>query len=73
MLRRNTRPPSSGKKMEAASSSEMVVDLSSYRTCPNVKYYNLNTAVAQFVEALRYKPERRGFDSRWSHWNFSLT
>jgi hypothetical protein len=30
-------------------------------------------AVAQFVEALRCKPEGRGFDSRWSHWNFSLT
>jgi hypothetical protein len=27
----------------------------------------------QLVEALRYKPEGRGFDSRWSHWNFSLT
>jgi len=25
------------------------------------------------VEALRYKPEGRGFDSRWCHWNFSLT
>ena len=30
-------------------------------------------AVAQLVEALRYKPEGRGFDSRWNHWNFSLT
>jgi hypothetical protein len=30
-------------------------------------------AVALLVEALRYKPERRGFDSRWCHWNFSLT
>ena len=30
-------------------------------------------AVAQLVEALRYKPEGRGFDSRWSHWNFSVT
>ena len=29
-------------------------------------------AVAQLVEALRYKPGR-GFDSRWCHWNFSLT
>ena len=29
--------------------------------------------VAQLVEALRYKPERRGFDSRWCHWDFSLT
>jgi hypothetical protein len=27
-------------------------------------------AVAQLVEALRYKPEGRGFDSLWSHWNF---
>jgi hypothetical protein len=25
------------------------------------------------VEALRYKPEGRGIDSRWFHWNFSLT
>ena len=30
-------------------------------------------AVAQLVEALRYNPEGRGFDSRWCHWNFSLT
>jgi len=30
-------------------------------------------AVAQLVKALRYKPESRGFDSRWCHWNFSLT
>jgi hypothetical protein len=29
-------------------------------------------AVAQFVEALPYKPEGRGFDSRCCHWNFSL-
>ena len=29
-------------------------------------------AVAQLVEALRYKPEGRRFDSRWCHWNFSL-
>jgi hypothetical protein len=29
--------------------------------------------VAQLVEALNYKLEGRGFDSRWRHWNFSLT
>jgi hypothetical protein len=29
--------------------------------------------VAQLVEALRYKPEAHGFDSRFCHWNFSLT
>jgi hypothetical protein len=28
--------------------------------------------VAQLVEALSYKPEGRGFDSRWYQWNFSL-
>ena len=33
----------------------------------------VGTAVAQLVEALRYKSEGRGFDSRWCHWNFSLT
>jgi hypothetical protein len=34
-----------------------------------VKY--LGYVVAQFVEALLYKLEGRGFDFRW--WNFSLT
>jgi hypothetical protein len=29
-------------------------------------------AVAQLVQALRYKPEGRGFDSRWGNWNFSV-
>jgi hypothetical protein len=29
--------------------------------------------VTQLVEALRYKPEGCGFDSRWCHGNFSLT
>jgi hypothetical protein len=30
-------------------------------------------AVLQLVEAVRYKPEGRGIDSRFCHWNFSLT
>jgi hypothetical protein len=30
-------------------------------------------AVAQLVEALRYKLEGRVFDFRWCLWNFSLT
>ena len=33
----------------------------------------LGYAVAQLVEALRNKPEGRGFDSRWCYRNFSLT
>jgi hypothetical protein len=28
--------------------------------------------VAQLVEALRYKPEGRGFDSRLCHWKFFI-
>jgi hypothetical protein len=56
------------------------------RTCVNVWLYSpdkledlgwlyLETgyALAQVVEALCYKPDGRGFDSRWRHWNFSLT
>jgi hypothetical protein len=35
--------------------------------------HSLRHAVAQLVEALSYKPEGRGFDSRWCYWNFSLT
>jgi len=30
-------------------------------------------AVAKLVEAVRYKPEGRGFDSRWCHCYFSST
>ena len=30
-------------------------------------------AMAQLVEALRYKPEGRGFDFRWCHSGFPLT
>jgi hypothetical protein len=29
--------------------------------------------VTSLVEAVRYKPEGRRFDSRWYHWNFSLS
>jgi hypothetical protein len=35
--------------------------------------YILGHAVAQWFEALRYKPEGRGIDCRWCHWNFLLT
>ena len=37
------------------------------------KTYLRSSIVAQLVEALHYKLEGRGFDSRWYHWNFSLT
>jgi hypothetical protein len=39
------------------------------------KIYDLKWghAVAQLFEELRSKPEGRGFDSRWCHWNFLFT
>jgi hypothetical protein len=41
------------------------------------EFYNLLTYLGHavggaVVEALRYKPEGSGIDSRWCHWNFSL-
>ena len=35
--------------------------------CNYCKYLQVH-AVAQLVEALRYKSEGRGFDSQWFHW-----
>ena len=32
-----------------------------------MEFINEDSAVARLVEALRYKPEGRGFDSRWHH------
>jgi hypothetical protein len=37
----------------------------------NYRYYNKHRSGA-VVEALRYKLEGRGIDSRWCYWNFSL-
>ena len=40
-----------------------------------VRVHFINTGtllVAQLVEALRYKPEGRGFASRWCHWIFFI-
>jgi hypothetical protein len=34
---------------------------------------NAGARAGAVVEALRYKPESRGIDSRRCHWNFSLT
>jgi hypothetical protein len=42
-------------------------NIHSYSCCDNRGH-----AVAPLVEALRYKPEGRGFDFRWCNWNFSL-
>jgi hypothetical protein len=39
----------------------------------NYHNYVIGARSGAVVEALRYKPEGRGIDSRWCHWNFSLT
>jgi hypothetical protein len=50
-----------------------------YRQQPKVFRDGANPGTARFdvftslTGALLYKPEGRGFDSRWCHWNFSLT
>jgi hypothetical protein len=37
-----------------------------------VIYSELGAGGGAVVETLGYKPEGRGIDSRWCHWNFSL-
>jgi hypothetical protein len=37
------------------------------------QYFNCGARGGAVVKALRYKPTGRGFDSRWCHWNFSVT
>jgi len=35
--------------------------------------FSLHSALVYVIKALSYKPAGRGFDSRWCHWNFSVT
>jgi hypothetical protein len=42
-------------------------------TIKGLHMFRAGARVGVVVEALRYKPEVRGIDSRWCHWNFSLT
>ena len=39
----------------------------------NIQSYLTSCRGSLVVKALRYKPAGRGFDSRWFHWNFSVT
>jgi hypothetical protein len=51
-------------------------DISCYCIVLNVVYvlqFNLEHPVAQLVEALRCKSDDHEFDSRWCHWDFSLS
>jgi len=44
-----------------------------HRLFPISYYLYLGARGGIVVKALRYKPAGRGFDSRWCHWNFSVT
>jgi hypothetical protein len=49
-----------------------------WRRLRNEEYYDVYVSPSgacggAVVEALSYKPEGRGIDPRWCHWNFSLT
>jgi hypothetical protein len=39
---------------------------------PYLGTHHLGVRGGLVIEALRYKPEDRGIDSRWCHWNFSF-
>ena len=51
-----------------------VIDWTCFFIVKSLTYiFRRRNAVAQLVEALCYKPEGHGFDSRWCQRNFSLT
>jgi hypothetical protein len=50
---------------------EKIIHIENGRLPPSIKY-NIDRDM-QLVEALRHKPEGRGFDSRWCQWEFSVT
>jgi hypothetical protein len=84
-IRETVHRPRTEKVYEIHSSEYLTKSVSIKTECwkhqSNLPHFRLITsyknvggyAVAQLVEALRYKPEGRGFDSRWCHWIFSLT
>ena len=39
----------------------------------HIIFYYLGARGGVVVKALLYKPAGHGFDSRWCHWNFSVT
>jgi len=53
----------------------MTRNLAEFRAFTKFYITKLNIALrgGVVVKALRYKPAGRGFDSRWCHWNFSVT
>ena len=52
---------------------EMIVDLRAIIGIYDYVLFQHGARGGVVVKALRYKPAGRGFDSRWCHWNFSVT
>jgi hypothetical protein len=48
-------------------------EINTGQTVNQVGFYYTEARGGAVVEALRYKPEGRGFDSRWFYWIFSFT
>jgi hypothetical protein len=57
---------------EMHTTEPLVRGSSAFNVLNAVTLLSAGHAVAQLVEALRFKLEGCGFDSRWCHWNFSL-
>jgi hypothetical protein len=53
--------------------SEIPEGLKNNPVCVCVYIYIVGARGGVVVKALRYKPEGRRFDSRWCHWNLSVT
>ena len=66
LFRRN-----SGSKNLAFCSTMNLPDISNFAKV--IELPNDLCGLLHTVEARLYKPEGRGFESRWDHWNFSLT
>jgi hypothetical protein len=68
-----THLPASNKGLKALLVSGRVAHLPKPFKQSFVHFQLYFLAVARLFQALHYKPEGRGFDSRWCRWNFSLT
>ena len=81
-LRDHTQTPNSVGFlwMSDQTDAESLVLFQTYRETPEIKgTFPVNITLlggdrgGTVVKVLRYKSEGRWFDSRWCHWNFSLT
>jgi hypothetical protein len=62
-----------GASAETASMHHSITQVVRLSVEFSTTYLTERRYAVQLVEALRYKPEGCGFESRWSHWSFSVT